>query len=162
TLSTMPTTVNGGPSNDTFTVSPSDKNLDKIDGTLIVNGGGGTDALTANDQNNSANTAYAINPTSPSRTGAATIGRFGVEGLNRIGGSGSNTYDVNTTISPTPVTITAGAANDGLILSPTARNLNAIQGAVSFNGGGGNDGVTADDQNGTAATTYTVTSTGLS
>ena len=65
--------VQGGAGNDTFNVSPTAKNLGNILGNLSINGGGGNNVLVLNDQTNSANSSYALTPTTVSRAGMATV-----------------------------------------------------------------------------------------
>ena len=154
--------VNGGASNDTFAVTPFDRNLSDLAGNLRVNGGGGTDSLAIDDQNFSSGVTYSLTSTQLTRPGAASVSYTGVEALTLNGGTGSDTYRVESTLPAT--TIVAGSNlfnSNSILIAPTLKSLNAIQGSLSFVGGFSFDSVVVNDQNNPTPTTYTLTSTKL-
>jgi hypothetical protein len=158
------TTVNGGPGNDTFNITPSDAifnnndNFGNITGPLTVNGGGGADLLIIDDQNDTAADTYTIAAGSVQRTGSAGVTYTGMQDVVINGGSGGDTYNVNSTAAGTPVIVNAGAGNN--MFHVGSGSLAALAGALTVNGSGGDTALVNDTSNG-AATTYTVTSATL-
>src|SRR5262249_17766777 len=91
------------------------------------------------------------------RTGAATVAfDSNVQGLTLQGGSGNDTYNIESTSSSTPVAITTGAGANTLNVSPTARSLGTIQGNLSVSGGIGGNALVLDDQANSADSTYSL------
>jgi hypothetical protein len=177
-------TVNAGNGNDTVNVSPTAHNLDNIHANVTVNAGFGSDAITINDQAYASATTYTLGSgPNLSRTGSAVIAFNGFNNGARInGGSGNNTYNVLSTTSWTTTlnsgpgrdvitveaTIGALAVNtsDGINtvnISPSARNLDNIHGAVVANGGRfGQNRIFITDEYNPVATTYTLGGTSSS
>jgi hypothetical protein len=158
TASGEPVLIEGGAGNDTFNVSPSAKNLETIGGPLTVWGFGGSNSLNVFDQNNTGAATYSVTSSSVTRAGTAAISYASVNSVNLDGGSGNDTYNIESTASGTPVSITAGAGNDIFRISPTAKNLNTIQGNVSIVGGSGTNSLFIYDQAYTGTLDYSVTS----
>jgi len=72
--------------------------------------------------------------------------------------SGNDLVDIEDTVPGTLVTVNDGDGNDPVYLSPTANNLDTIQGPVTVHGGSpANNAVVFNDQNNVADTTYTYT-----
>ncbi len=155
--------VEGGNGNDTFNISPTAKSLANIQGDLTVVGGAGSNTVNVDDQNNAASDTYSLTSTTVSRTGAATIS-YGsnVADMNLYGGSGNDTYNIESTASGTAAQVEGGKGNDTFNVSPTARSLANIQGALTVVGGAGSNTVNVDDQNNAASDTYSLTSTTVS
>src|SRR5262249_44963929 len=148
-----------------------------------VNAGFGNDAITINDQAYASTTTYTLGsgPTL-SRTGSAVIGFNGFNnGATINGGSGNNTYNVlsttswTTTLNAGPgsdvinieatvgaLTVNAGGGNDRVTISPSARNLDNLRGAVAANGGPGQNRIFITDEYNPVATTYTLGGTSSS
>ena len=111
-----------------------------------------------NDQGNTANTTYSISASSITRAGAGTISYTSTT-VELYGGGGSDTYNIAGTSSAAPLLIESGNANDLFDVCPTTQNLANIQGALTLWGQGGNNVLNLYDNNDTAATTYSLTST---
>jgi Ca2+-binding RTX toxin-like protein len=165
TASGIPMWITGGAGNDTFNVSPSAMNLAGIQATLTVSGLGGNNFLYLNDQNNPTSQAYSVTSATVSRSGAAPI-NYSFEAVSLYGGSGNDTYNIESTPSGTPLFAQGGGGNDTFNISPTAQDLNGIQGDVVVSGGGGqNTGNIYDGSNPRTVAytvntvTYSVTST---
>ena len=171
--------------NDTVNVSASAQNLDDIHAGITITGNSGTDTLNINDQNNATARAYTMTATSMHRNGAAAID-FGnlMNFVNVNGGSGANTYDVSGTgglnlttlrtgggndainieITTRPLSVVEqGSGNDTVTVSPSAQNLNNIQGAINIGGNASSDAVVVDDQDETqTGRLFTITATSIS
>jgi hypothetical protein len=152
-------TVNGGAGNDAFLVSPSAQNFGTIAGPLSVNGGGGTNPLSIHDQSDAAADTYTIAVGSIQRTGSAGVTYSGITSVAVYGGSGGDTFNINSTAAGTPLFIIAGAGNDTFNLAALSGSLDNIQGTVFLNGGGGTNAVNVDDQNKSLTQTYAITAT---
>jgi hypothetical protein len=151
----VPLTVNAGAATDTANLGSG--NLDNLAGAVTYNAGGGGDAVNVNDTAKTGNQTYTVNPTSVSR-GGVTVTFNGAGSLTVSGGTGANVYNIPNTAAGTFTTVNGGAANDTFNVSPTAKNLDNIAGALTLNGGGGTANVvTLTDQNSSAAHTYTLT-----
>lgn len=174
-----------GTGNDTVNVSPTAHNLNNIQGGVNITGNFGTDTLNVSDQSNGTGVTYDLAATFLSRTFSAGIS-FGtlMNFVNINGGSAANVYFVTGTGGINLTTLQTGGGNDTInvdntnathalaiieqfsgndtvAMSPAARNLNTIQGAVSITGNAGNDTLDVNDQNDTVGVIYTVTATSI-
>jgi hypothetical protein len=180
-----PLTVNEGSGAVTVNVSPSAHNLNTIQGTVTISGGSGTDTLVLNDASSTANQTYTLTAMSASRTGAADI-NFGSL-MNYVtlngGGHGTNTYtvtgtgainetrlnlggdnvtvNVENTTSYKPLTVVEGSSPVTVNISPSARNLDSIQGGVTISTGTGAETLVVYDQNNAANQSYTLAATSV-
>ena len=68
--------------------------LDAIAGPLAINGGGGSDSLLVNDQNNIANDTYSISTGAIKLPAAVKITYAGVSTVTLDGGSGNETFQI--------------------------------------------------------------------
>ena len=159
TLSTTPVSIVAGNGSNTFNISPTAKNLGTIQGNLGLSANGTTNALVLDDQANTANSTYSLTSSTVTRTGAATISYASVDSVTLNGGSGNDTYNIQGTLSGTPVSVVGGPGNDAFNVSPSSQNLGTVGANLSINGGGGNDSLALDDQANTANSTYTLTPT---
>jgi len=173
-----PLSVNeSGSGNDTVNVSPSARNLNNVQGNVTITGNAGFDRLFVDDENISTARSYTVTATSISRTSSGTI-TFGTL-MNLVelnGGSGANTYSITGTggLNETKlntgggndivnlehttrdlVISEQGSGNDTVNVSPAARLLNTIQGAVGIEGNAGHDVLIVNDQNDNVGLTYT-------
>jgi hypothetical protein len=82
----------------------------------------------------------------------------GLTGITIAATAGNDTINIEDIAAGVPVTIYLGDGTDFVNLSPTARNLNAIQGNVTINGQAGT-ALTCNDQSDSAGQTYTITAT---
>jgi len=158
TASGTPVFIEAGAGNDTFNVSPTAKNLSNIQGALTVWGLGGSNSLNVYDQNDTGAATYSVTSSTVTRSGSAAISYASVNSVNLYGGSGNDTYNIESTASGTPVFIEGGAGNDTFNVSPKSENLNTIQGNVSVVGGLGTNSLIVYDQAYTGTTDYSVTS----
>ncbi len=181
TSPSRPLAVREGAGTATVNVSPVAHNLNAIQGGVTVNGGTGTDTLNINDQAHNISATYTLTASSVARPGAATI-TYGSLPMNFVTvnvGGGHNTCNVTNTgalnlttlntvadadavinveaTAPSrALTIQENGGGDGLVnVSPTAHNLDAIQGTVTVNPVSGFANVVVNDQAHTANTTYT-------
>src|SRR5262249_6230381 len=136
TLSSAPVTVNLGNGQDTVNIRLSmpsgSSSLDTLGGAVTVFGQGAHDTVNLNDQADAFNDPYTIGTTAVSNLGVTVQRDFSalvtcnaVTSLVVNGGPGATgggiTYDVNSTLSSTPVTVNAGTGNDAfnvLMASP--------------------------------------------
>jgi hypothetical protein len=163
--------VNGGSGHDTYTA------IGTFPNPVIVNAGSGSNTLNIDDGSTTANTTYTITDSSVARTGSGTISYGNVTNLVLTGGSGNNTYNVQTTPNLSSTTINTGSGADTVNVQGTAGPLliNSGSGGATITltnstgtlGGIGhvivNDPfnsatVTVDDSGFTNSSTYTVTS----
>jgi len=157
-------TVLGEGEPDTINVSPVAKNLDNIQGTLIVNGGDGADTLNINDQSNPFGTSYTITSTAVTRSGAAAIyyrpklpfGTSAMEAVYVNAGSGSDTISIQGTPSGTLVAVNGGSGNDAFNIGSSTNTLDALLGDLVLNGESGTDALTIRDQGTTIGKTYSL------
>ncbi len=181
TSSSRPLAIREGSGPATVNVSPAAHNLNAIQGAVMVNGGPGTDTLNINDQSHNISATYTLTDSSVARPGAATItyGSLPMNFVNVTVGGGHNTCNVTNTgalnlttlntdadadavinveaTAPSrPLTIIESGSGGGSVnVSPTAHNLDAIQGTVTVNPISGFANVVVNDQAHTANTTYT-------
>jgi hypothetical protein len=85
-----------------------------------------------------------------------------VTSITYYGGDADDTIDVERTSAAIPVTLYLGTGTDTVDLSPSAHLLQNIQGGLNISGGLGTDVLNVNDQANTAATTYSMTTSGLS
>ena len=170
--------INAGGGNDTINLAPTGLLLDAIEGEVLVNGEGGTDALNLADQNNAFPDTWQITGTSavrPSFGGVqyATIeslrldaGLFSTAPGTRPGarggpdGGGDNTFDIASLSVPT--TINGGAGDDDFIVGSEG-SLAALNGIpLAVNGQSGIDDLFVDDTLGTANDSFALTAGSVS
>jgi hypothetical protein len=184
TFAGIPVTVNAGTGSNTINISPTTRNLDNIQGGVIIDGGGaGSDRLFVYDQATASPHTYGLSPSTLSRTGSATIIYNNLATLQLNAGdtaTSNDTINVQSTPATTSVTINAGAGNDtvnvesttnfGLTIntglgsdtinvSLTLHDLDNIQGSLTLDGGSadtGYDQLNVNDQANTAVQTYGV------
>jgi hypothetical protein len=138
-------TVNAGAGSDVVNVGSFTGTLDDLQGPLTVNGQGGFNLLTVNDQG-SANHTYSLTSTTLNRSGAATITYGGLVALALTSGGGTNTVTVASTQFGTPVILNGAAGSLSLFASDAANTWNLtghnagiltsslIAGPVTFSG----------------------------
>jgi hypothetical protein len=139
-------TVDFGTGTNTAQITPTSQNLDNIHGALTINGGGGNDTLTLNDQANA-----------NSSTWAATGGQVTRSYTILLGGWIPETFTTSVNYSGlTSLVLNAGAGPNTITLSPTAQNLDELPHSATILGfttpgsvtvhGGGSDTLILDDQ----------------
>jgi Ca2+-binding RTX toxin-like protein len=131
----QPITVNAGDGDDTIAVGSTKNSLADLGANLTVNGQGGNDTLTLNDQGNGAAQTYQILSSSVTRSGIPTIFYGALEGLTLNAGTLGDRIDVRSTLTATPLTINAGGGDDNIIPGQPS----AMNGPLTVNGQGGTD-----------------------
>jgi hypothetical protein len=165
--------LNGGSFSD-FSLSPTAQNLDELPADVTVNGSGGIDTATLNDQNDQATflspSIWAIDGSSVARSYHTLVGGFlrtvtrtvqynGLSSLVLNGGSGPNTFNVSAIAAGVSVTVNAGPGDDTTNVGNAANSLDDILGPVTVNGGDGNDVVNVNDQGDTDSHSYGLSAT---
>jgi hypothetical protein len=163
TASGSTTTIgSGGYKSDTFNVSPTAKNLDTIQGSLSIlahyQGNSFIDTSNIYDQNHSAKSTYSLSSSTITRSGAATITYGSQANVNLDGGSGNDSYNIESTHFGTALTVQGSSGKDTFNISPTAQNLDNIQGNVTVEDKVGTNALNAYDGNNAKTVTYSVTS----
>jgi hypothetical protein len=161
--------VNEGSGGVTVNLSPVARTLNNIQGTVNISGStAGTDNLIINDQNSTAVQTYTLSAGSLIRSGSGRINTNDrMSNVTLSGGSGANTYNVNSTGAITVTTVNTGTGNDNvnvesaarpltvnvqgtgtnvIHMSPVGQNLDNIVAVVHVNGSGGNTTLSVDDQ----------------
>jgi Ca2+-binding RTX toxin-like protein len=146
------TTVNGGPFDDSIYVTPTSENLADLGGSLTVDGGAGSDALSLWDISNPGDAIYTVTATSLSRAGVPAITYANLESVYFSMGSGTDVVNVEGTAAGTPLSIVAGAGHDSLIVTPTSENLDSLGAPVTLYGSTFQTLIIHDEQNASDAT----------
>ena len=166
TAAVTPVTINVAPGvatgNNTFNVSPDDKDLDDIAGLLTVNAvGGGANTLNLDDRQNArADETYTVTSAAVTRGGTAGVAFSGMQDIVLNGGGDGNTIHVESTAAGTSTTVNAGSGNDTINVGK-ADNLNDILGPLTVHGQGGMDTLNINDQSAVRPQTYTLTASTL-
>src|SRR5207253_10166345 len=79
TSTNLPVTVNLSSGTNTVNINPVSHDLGHIQGSVIVNGGSGSDTLNVFDQAASGSPAYTLTSNSVSRSSSAVIGYAGID-----------------------------------------------------------------------------------
>ena len=174
-----PLTVWGGNGNETFNVSPTAQNLDTLLSSVTINAVAGPSTLNVNDTKNAQANTWTLSTKTVFTEGFAgtydTIVRSGwsseldfeapLSGIDKgtgklvvNGGNGNDTYNVEGTKPGIAVTLQGGSGNDTYNISPTAKDLDNIQGNVGISGGLGANTLNIFDGSNSNAVTYSVTS----
>jgi hypothetical protein len=162
-------TLNAGGGDDQIHLGPTSMLLDPIEGPVIVNGEGGTDALRLSDQNNAFPDVWDISADTAVREnfGGVTYGTieslridaglFSADPGTRPGareGGGDNVFNI--TALSVPTTVNGGAGNDDFVLGD-AGSIAPLAGIpLTLNGQTGIDQVSVDDSFNTAADAYAI------
>lgn len=145
-----PTTVNGGSASDTFRLGKADKGLDDLKGAVVINGGANGasgDQLILDDLKSAAAQTYTVTSTKVTRAGVdITYGT--VESVTLNASERGSTVNVESTSAPLTVQLAGPRDVSNVVnVSPTARTLNAIAGALDVRGSDGLDQLFVFDQN---------------
>jgi Ca2+-binding RTX toxin-like protein len=127
-------TVHAGGGDDTFNLGSFSQNLDKIQGTLVLDGGSGNNSVTVNDQGNPFSDTYTITDTSLTRY---------VNGF---------TYSAIQSLA-----LNAGSGSSPINVSPAGNFLDHMTAHLSIDGGPGSDTLTVNDQGDIYSDSYTIT-----
>jgi hypothetical protein len=188
TASGTATTIHANSPFDFVNVSPAAENLGTIQGPLTV-AGVGLGYLTLHDENNIGPFQYTLTASSVSRQFVASISYSGLSNITLYGGHGlGRAYEVTNTAGGLATTTIYAANRDDIVdvdattgslivnllnthgnaivnVSPTAQNLDTIQGNVTVNGqcvdGQCFGTVNLEDQLAPAGRSYTLTSASL-
>jgi len=160
-LAGIPVSLTGGAGNDVFNVTPAGMKTSTLKAGLTINGGGGTNTLNVNDQSDTTSPTWTVTTTSIAVSNASAIAFNGLQTLNIFGGLGADTYNIDSTAAGTTLSIQGGAGNDSFNVGPDTLFVDNLQGAVSFDGGGGNNSLQVDDQSDPYNDTWTIAAASL-
>jgi hypothetical protein len=136
--------------------------LSSIQGTVTVDGSGPTTLLVADSSDTRVVTGTVTGNDIGGLSPAPIFYGPGVTSLILDGGSAGDTYDIKSTAARTVTIVNGGPGNDTFNITPSDATFNNndnfgnITGPLTVNGGGGADLLIIDDQNDTAADTYTI------
>lgn len=156
------TTLTGGVGSDTFNVAPVGKDLDTVDGELVVNGGLGADTLTLNDAADNGVRTYDVHTDRVERSGAADISYASISTLKLNGSVTGSDYYVWGTSAGTATVLTGGAGADAFVAGYLLNNIDLIDGPLTVNGGTGTDTLTVNDSGKLVGQVYTLGATTVS
>jgi acrosin len=151
-------TLAGGNGNDAFILSPTDANLDAVEGNLSVVGGAGSDTLTMNDQNNDGIAFWGLSSSSVTR-GGLVVDYAGLEQMNVNAGSGGNSFDLGAVVSGLAVNLDAGSGTNYVNLGQYS-NVWGVAGTLAVKGTGSNV-VTVDATADTGNVAWVLTDAGI-
>jgi hypothetical protein len=152
----LPTTINSGGDNSSFSIS-NDYTLDQFAGRVTINGKGVNNAVDLEDFDTSFHGTYTITSRSVDRPGFGGLTYSNVQVLGLTGSQGGNVYDVTGTSAKTFLYGLGGSNTIDL----GGGSLNGLTGAVIAYGLGGSNSIVVDDHLASADENYTVTSTSV-
>ncbi len=150
------TRVNSGAGDDTINFGDANNTLDGFLGTPIIDGQGGTNADYVHDEGSTSPHTYVLTSDSLSRDGGTGYGS-NIQSVNYFFGSGGNTIDWQGTGAGSVTRVHAGAGDDTLNVGDANNTLDGFQGEPIFDGQGGTNTATINDQGSTAAHDYVLT-----
>lgn len=130
-------TVNGGLGNDRFAIGRLGS-LDAITSPLMVNGQGGFDRLTFNDQADLQGHKYSLTASTMFRSGSAAVYYASMGDVTLNAGLSNDLITVSSTPPTTSVRVNAGAGNDAIHVG-SGGSVAGIRGPLSINGQNGFD-----------------------
>jgi Ca2+-binding RTX toxin-like protein len=152
-----------------FDLSPQAHNLDELPALVKVLGRNvPINMFTAEDGNNSLSSRWDVTTHVVTRTHSSpaegtrtiTIEYFEMQTVTLNGGSGDNTCNVMSTGAPTTTILNTGAGNDTInVGAGNSHVLDHVLGPVTVNGQGGSDTLNLNDQDSSAAFTFSLTAT---
>jgi hypothetical protein len=157
TAAATPVIINAGTGFDTANLGSG--NLDSLAGAVTYNTNGGGDAINVNDTAKTGIQTYTITPTTVQRAGAAVVTFIGAGSLKLSGGTGSDVYNIASTVAATPVTLIGGIGSDTFNVGSSTgatSTLNGLAGSLTINGGGGTNTINARDGGQTSGQNYTL------
>ncbi len=158
----------GGSGGSDFYVSPFLQNLDELPPEVKVYGHfNAANTLTVYDNNNFLNSLWDVTDHVVTRTHSSAaegprstaIEYYQMQTLTLNGGSGDNSYNVESTHSQTTTQLDTGAGDDAINIGGSGKNrvLDKIYGPVTVTGQGGQDTLNLNDQDSAAAYMFTLT-----
>jgi len=141
-----PVTVVGGAGADAFNVTPA-ASSSLTPALITIDGAGGSNSLTVNDQNNHGSDSYLITSGIVRRGNFSLISRSNISSVTLHAGSGNNLI---TSVGLTPVTLYGGSGNDTLISGGGSDHLFGEAGNDLLNAGLGKDVVSGGSGTDTA------------
>ena len=156
-------TVEAGPGDDTINVGSAANELDTIAGNLNIDGQGRFNTLTINDQNTVTSQVYTVTDDEISRVGGPDIY---YSDLSRValnaGGAGSNTVNIESTLSGVLTTVNAGTGSTGSGVNAvyigsegSPSDLDGLAGNLTISGGNALSTIEIDGQGDTDGLTLT-------
>jgi hypothetical protein len=161
-MNNMPMTLNANGGNDTFNVILTSYTGSATNGTIVLNGGTGADAINANDTSTAVATTVVIQTTTFNRTNTPDFDFGTAESLTFNAGLGDDIFLIVSTAASTPLVVHGGGGDDtfGVGNALFASSLNQILGAVSvFGDSGTGDELQVWDNSNTAANTFNINNT---
>lgn len=145
--------IYGGQANDSFNWSSSQPTM-----PVTIDGGGGTNTLTFNDQATTAAEIYTVTATTVGRTGSGPITYAKMANLALYGGTGGNVLYVNSTAAGTTTDVYSGTGPGNV--NEFWPSLTSILGPLNLHGQSGSGGESVAllyDAGNSASQTYTLT-----
>jgi hypothetical protein len=158
TAAGTPLTINEGTGVNTVNVGAG--NLANVAGAVTVNGHNTADVVNVLDQFMASNDTYTVTYSTVSRPNFGGLTYSGIGHLNLDVENGTNTVNILSTTSATPVLVYTGAGIDTVNVG--VGSLDAVGGAVTVIGHNSADLVNVVDRNLAYSDTYTVTNSTLS
>jgi hypothetical protein len=153
TAAGVTTQLGGSQQDDRFNLSPVAQNLGDIDGTLLLDGSGGSDAVYFRDANRTKPAGYSITGSSLTRGGMAVVTAAQFESVT-VNGSATarSVFNITGTSGLAQTTIPGGARDDEFNVGGSLRDLDALSGDLILRGRGGSDAVNVNDSADTGPT----------
>jgi hypothetical protein len=136
TMAEVPIAINLSDGTDQVNLSPTSQNLNTIEGNVTIHGQAGA-VLTCNDQSNSGAHTYTITANTIARSDSGLIRYSGVGDVVLNGGSGDDTFIVQSTAPGTSITLNGDSGTNTLVGSHVAniwsilgRNTGTLGGAL--------------------------------
>lgn len=129
--------VYGGAGDETYRVAPTARNLDAIQGTLLLYGQAGTNTLVINDQSAVGYRQYRLKPDTLVRQGSANIGFGQFAGVTFNASDAASDFFVEGSTVGLPVTLNGNLGADVFHLGGSAAHqLDPINQSITINAGG--------------------------
>jgi hypothetical protein len=152
---TAAVSITGGNGDDTFRLAPLSQNLGAFLSEVKFIGGAGLDTVVADDRSNPVGAAFRLDRPALDRNGRAIADiASGVEELQVLAGRGGDTFQVERIAAGLKVTLNGNLGDDAFQVAPGGRDLGAIAGTLTANGGSGTDSLRADDRANPANASY--------
>jgi hypothetical protein len=159
-----------GPGNDAITVAAIAESLDSIQGSLSIDGGGGTNAITLDDTDGQPPTITPfafyditdhsvtrsfispLGPLSSTTISYRDVGTSAIPGVLEVDGAvpRNDVWTIESTAKGAKTTLVGGAGNgalsDSFVVSPTDQNLDKLQGLLRVEASGPGSLLTLNDQ----------------
>ena len=151
-------TIHAGAGDDNFILGADPGTLDHIAGALVINAGGGYDAITLADGADPSEQAfYHVGPTYLARDNFTLLTYGGAEQLWLHGGAGESHIRVAGTNLATSTLVLGGHGDDEIRIEGAGWNLDDVPGVLTVDGGAGDDDLIVADSNSNLPSGWTIT-----